>query len=78
VDYLLAASLAGEERAHSFTLRVIRTDGYVHLWSKTVAIESDIRAEIVEQLFTEMIASAREEDGQLLFVDDQIAAAQSN
>lgn len=70
VDYLLAASLAGEDGVHSFTLRVIRTDGYVHLWSKTVAIEGDRLTATVEQLFTEMIASAREEDGRLLFADD--------
>lgn len=67
VDYLLAGSIAGEAGAKSLTLRVIRTDGYVHLWSKTVAISQDQSAVIAERLFTEMITDAREEGGQLLF-----------
>jgi len=78
VDYLLAASLAGEAGAYSLTLRVIRTDGYVHLWSKTIAIDGDKPTATVEQLFTEMIAAVREEDGQLLFVGDKVANAQFN
>ena len=67
VDYLLAASVAADDDTKSLTLRVIRTDGYVHLWTKTVRASNDMPAAIVEQLFTEMIASAREEDGKLLF-----------
>lgn len=69
VDYLLAMSVAAAGDAKSLTLRVIRTGGYVHLWTKTVVMGDDMPAAIAEQLFTEMIANAREEDGQLLFAN---------
>ncbi len=68
VDYLLAGSIAGEADEKMLTLRVIRTDGYVHLWSKSLPLDPNRSgAAVAEQLFVQMIDTATEEDGHLLF-----------
>ena len=69
VDYLLAGSVVGDAGAKSLTLRVIRTDGYVHLWTKSLPLDPNLPGVVVEQLFTQMINTAVEEDGHLLFRD---------
>lgn len=69
VDYLLAGSVVGSSGKASLTLRVIRTDGYVHLWSKTLLLDPADPTATAKQVFAQMIEFARAEDGQLLFRD---------
>lgn len=69
VDYLLAGTIVGGPDQQSLTLRVIRTDGYVHLWSKTLPLDPADPAAIARQIFSQMIEAASEENGQLLFRD---------
>ncbi len=69
VDYLLAGSVVDGPEEVSLTLRVIRTDGYVHLWSKTLPLDPADPTATAGQIFAQMIEFAREEDGQLLFRD---------
>ncbi len=69
VDYLLAGSIVSETGGKSLTLRVIRTDGYVHLWSKSLPLDPNQPGAVAEQLFTQMINTAVEENGRLLFTD---------
>ncbi len=69
VDYLLAGSVVSSSGEASLTLRVIRTDGYVHLWSKTLPLDPEEPTATAKQIFAQMTEFAREEDGQLLFSD---------
>ena len=39
VDYLLAGTLIEAEGVLSLNLRLVQTDGYVHIWSKTIPLE---------------------------------------
>ena len=69
VDYLLAGSVAGTAGQKSLTLRVVRTDGYVHLWSKTLPMDAVDPTATARKLFGEMLEVAREENGDPLFRD---------
>ena len=69
VDYLLAGTIVESVGGASLTLRVIRTDGYVHLWSRTQPLDPADPTATAQQLFSQMLESAREENGQLLFGD---------
>ena len=69
VDYLLAGSVVENAEETLLTLRVVRTDGYVHLWSKTMPLDPKDPTVTARQLFTQMLEFAREENGELLFKD---------
>jgi DNA-binding winged helix-turn-helix (wHTH) protein/TolB-like protein len=41
VDYIVAGAISESGDARTLNIRLIRTDGYVHLWSKSVIITDD-------------------------------------
>jgi DNA-binding winged helix-turn-helix (wHTH) protein/TolB-like protein len=55
-DYLLAGTLEHREAGDSLNLRLIQTDGYVHIWAKTVSLNSGSYA-VFEPLVAEIAAA---------------------
>jgi len=47
VEYILAASLDMTEGKKTVSLRLIRTEGYVHIWAKSVNVEADYHKAIL-------------------------------
>jgi len=54
VDYIVAGSVSEGDDARTLNLRLIRTDGYVHLWSKS-AIITDDDGRALDDLMAELI-----------------------
>lgn len=67
VDYLLAANIAGDSDGRTLTLRLIRTEGYVHLWSRTTAVEGNLISGVAEEMLLALFADARNIDGEPVF-----------
>ena len=58
VEYILAGSLVQSGGKQTLSLRLIRTEGYVHIWAKSIEVEGDYRAAILP-LINEITAAAR-------------------
>lgn len=58
VEYILAGSLEQVGGKQTLSLRLIRTEGYVHIWAKTIEVEGDYRTAILP-LIEEITAAAR-------------------
>ena len=56
VDYLLVGTLEPIGGEQNLNLRLVQTDGYVHIWSKTVPLEGDDRSTF-GPLITEIVAA---------------------
>ncbi len=44
VDYILAGTLITSTSRRTINLRLIRTEGYVHIWAKTIEFDQDLPA----------------------------------
>jgi len=55
VDYLVAGQVREDAGAIVLNLRFIRTDGYVHLWSKTLQFGDTDGAPVTPELIAEMM-----------------------
>lgn len=60
VEYLFAGQVLNGDDGRMLTLRLIRTDGYVHLWSRSVPIDGMIDNESVNRLVEEAVLAGRQ------------------
>lgn len=58
-DYLLAGAVHRVDNVATLSLRLVRTDGYVHLWSKSIPINA-AEPEELERLIPEILAAMDE------------------
>lgn len=59
VDYIIAGQVSGTGDDMHINLRLVRTEGYVHLWSKTMPFEKPPTAAKLQTLIAEITAAAQ-------------------
>lgn len=57
VDYLVAGTLSRDSNILALNLRLIRTDGYVHLWSQSLPLGNARDIEQINHLTSELLAA---------------------
>lgn len=62
VEHLVAGQVFVEDGQTMLNLRLIRTDGYVHLWSKTVPLSAPLDEAALEAIVAEMTAAGAPAD----------------
>ena len=56
VDYIVAGNIREEDGERLLNLRLIQTDGYIHLWSKSVSVSTGNETAALDELMAELLS----------------------